>query len=410
MLADIAIKIQLSRTAHDLAVSRYNTVAAHIDRPDSPLHDLIDLFYAQGSMAIGATIAARLDNDEFDIDVVIQLILALNTPPAVVLDLLYKAVRGKADSRYYKMTQRNTRCVTVHYKGMHLDLTPALLLPERAPRTSYIFHSKLEEPREFDQRIIANPYGFAEWYKQSTPADARFAQAFAERAYRWDKGILAEADIEDVPSPDPLYLKSPATVALQLIKRWRNVQYDKRDIRKPPSVLLAKQIAESDSGSIDLVNELTFQVAKLSKCFQTCIAEGRLLHVHNPRCYEDVLTDRWPATMQDQQLFATDLKRFERQLTRLKESVDLKTIRRILEDLFGEHPTGQVFENFNERMGSNISAGRSRYRSTAAVLGSAGPSIVLTEPSQADRSQSRKHTFYGHGASGTHKPNNGKSD
>ena len=34
---------------------------------------------------------------------------------------------------------------TVYYAdGMHLDLSPSVLLDERDPRRSYIFHSKLE--------------------------------------------------------------------------------------------------------------------------------------------------------------------------------------------------------------------------------------------------------------------------
>ena len=75
LLADVAIRVQLSRTDHDKAVRRYETVSEWIEREGSPLVDLVALFYPQGSMAIGATTAAR-GTDEFDIDVVAQLLLA----------------------------------------------------------------------------------------------------------------------------------------------------------------------------------------------------------------------------------------------------------------------------------------------------------------------------------------------
>ena len=59
LLADVAIRVQLSRTDYDKAVRRYETVSEWIERDGSPLVDLVALFYPQGSMAIGATTAAR---------------------------------------------------------------------------------------------------------------------------------------------------------------------------------------------------------------------------------------------------------------------------------------------------------------------------------------------------------------
>ena len=66
MLAEIALRMQLSPTDHGKAVDRYETVSDWIDRPDSPLCGLFELTYAQGSMAIGATIARCSDRDEYD--------------------------------------------------------------------------------------------------------------------------------------------------------------------------------------------------------------------------------------------------------------------------------------------------------------------------------------------------------
>ena len=127
LLADVAIRVQLSRTDYDKAVSRYQTINKWIERDGSLLKERVELFYPQGSMAIGATIASRLKTDEFDIDVVSQLDLPDNTSPQKVLDLLFEAIRGEPGSQYYQMAERRTRCVTVHYSdAMHLDVTPAL--------------------------------------------------------------------------------------------------------------------------------------------------------------------------------------------------------------------------------------------------------------------------------------------
>ena len=72
LLADVAIRVQLSRTDYNRSVDRYQTINNWIERDGSPLKDRVQLFYPQGSMAIGATIASKLKTDEFDIDVVAQ--------------------------------------------------------------------------------------------------------------------------------------------------------------------------------------------------------------------------------------------------------------------------------------------------------------------------------------------------
>ncbi len=162
MLAEIALRIQLSPTDHGKAVGRYETVSDWIDRPDSPLCGLVELTYAQGSMAIDATIARCSDRDEYDIDAMAQLGLPRDTDPEIALSLLETSIRGERGSRYYNMTTRRTRCVTIEYAdGMHLDVTPAILLPDLIERTSFIFHFKPEDPREPKLRLHANPYGFA---------------------------------------------------------------------------------------------------------------------------------------------------------------------------------------------------------------------------------------------------------
>src|SRR3546814_10811916 len=65
---------------------------------------------------------------------------------------------------------------------MHLDVTPAILLPERLERTSLLFHSKPEDPAEPKQRLLANPFGLAEWFKARTPADIAFGEFFEKRS------------------------------------------------------------------------------------------------------------------------------------------------------------------------------------------------------------------------------------
>src|SRR5258708_23206756 len=179
---------------------------------------------------------------------------------------------------------------------MHVDLTPAELLPYREPRVSHIFHHRPEEPGSRGKRIVANPFGFAEWFNAVTPRAATFEKFFEARSRAMD-ALLEKAETEEVPEQIPAYLKPPAVVALQLIKRHRNVRYEGRSGRQPPGVLLARLMAEGDGGTGRPFVELLHQARRLYRYFAQHQTSGRLIHVSNPRCPEDVVSDRWPPSL-----------------------------------------------------------------------------------------------------------------
>jgi hypothetical protein len=391
LLADIAIRVQLSPTDYGKAEARYRTISDYLDRDGSLLQGRVNLVYPQGSMALGATIASRLRTDEFDIDVIVELALLLGVSPQTALDLLYFSIRGERGSRYHNMVERRTRCVTIHYADdMHLDLTPAVREAGRLERTSVIFHHRPENPHERSYRLWANPWGFAEWFRSQTPFDDAFSRAFSQRAALIEGQIVMDkAESVPIRPQQPAHEKSKAVIVHQLLKRWRNVQYDTRiDQRRPPSVMMAKLIADAANGTDTLFQELTVQAEHLRDAIDAAHARGHKVHITNPRCDDDVFTDRWPSTRQDQELFLRDLNRLTAQLNELPRS-EPGRMREIMAELFGEAPTGAVFENYYRQLGQGIATGRSLHvPGTGRVYTSA-----LGAPSAAIAT--RPHTFFG---------------
>ena len=390
LLADIAIRIQLSATDYAKAEDRYQAINNHLERDGSLLRGHVLRLYPQGSMAIDATIASCLRTDEFDIDIVAELNLPPEVSPQLALDLLYQSIRGERGSRYYDMTKRRTRCVTVNYaNGMHLDLTPVVLCVGQTARTSILFHHRPEEPRTPGYQLLANPWGFACWFQQRTPLDYAFALAFSKRTAAMDAQILAKAASDPVRPQKPPHEKSKAVIVLQLLKRWRNVQYDTRKgQRRPPSVMMAKLIGDAANQTDTLFRELMFQAAHMRQTIYAADAAGEKVHVVNPRCLQDVLTDRWPDSGREQRVFLTDLDQLIAKLARLPES-GLDEMRTILSELFGENPTGQAIESYAQRLGHGIASGRSMFMpGTGRVLAAA--SVV---PARA--TATRPHTFFG---------------
>ncbi len=340
LLADVAIRIQLSKTDYDKAVDRFDAMKDWIDREGSELQGMVSLLYPQGSMAVGSTVARVSDRDEYDIDVMADLNIRHDNNPQLVLDALFKAIRGERGSRYWGKTVRHTRCVCVSYEdGMHIDLTPAVRLVGQPDRTSVIFHSKPEDPAVPDQHLWANPWGMADWFKSKTRIEADFAKFFTARADDYyAQRIDARAPAEDVPDRKRADEKSRALVALQLIKRWRNVLFDRRDrakMRRPPSVLLTKLIGESANQTRTLAEELEHQARCMLARFEYEVSRNRKIVEVNPRCTEDVLTDRWPESMHDQRLMITDLRDFIVKVGSLRSGkLDLAEMTAILEGLF----------------------------------------------------------------------------
>ena len=382
LLKDIARRIQLSPTDYGVAVDHYEAVCDWLGREASPLKTVFRRLYPQGSMAIGATIASRLRNDEFDIDVIAELDLRPDAPPGAVLDLLFKTMNGDSGSRYNGKVKRRTRCVTVEYDRMHLDITPAVRLSHLGERTSVIFHAHEDEPPEKHRHIIANPWGFADWFENMTPAAREVVEAVLRKS------------ADPVPDQEEIFDKSMPLIALQLLKRWRNKCYDRRDGRSPPSVVLAYFVARSAGRARDLYAELRQQARALHAEFAAADARSQLVSVVNPACGTDVLTDRWPGDLSTQRVFLSDLSGLVAALEEIEADPTVETCAEVMSDLFGENPTRVVVEDFRKSFERKAHAGGlfTRGGTGGLAVGASG----LASSAAAERSYPiKRHTDFG---------------
>ena len=385
LLADIAIRLQLSQAAHARAVARYEAIAKWIERTGSPLAGRVESFYPQGSMAIGATITSRVTNDEYDLDIVVQVHVPGWSTKAL-LDALYESIRGEPRSRYYHMVKRRPRCVTVSFSDMHLDLIPMERRPDTRERESDLF---VDQPGGPSGRSVVNSFGFGEWFNRRTADAGTFGMLFAERASTYEDAMaVARADADPVPEQEPASAKSLPVIGLQLIKRWRNVRYQHRTNGRPPSVLLSKFAADKCSATMSLSDELLAQAVEMRDRLRVAERRGSLIHVENPVCPRDVLTDRWPTNRTEQQEFLRDVERLVTDLEWLRGDRDLEEIRGKLAELFGEWPAAKAIEAFSEERGRMIRRGRERHQrrtGSIAVTGVAGGSVAP------------RHNFHGGG-------------
>lgn len=396
ILADIAISVQLPPGLHAKACDRYEAVRTYAEREGSPLRGLVLRFYVQGSMAIDATTSTRGTDDEYDIDVVAALAVDPAAPPDAVLDLLYRSLEGYPTSQE---VERQTRCITVRYADrMHLDITPASRLPHGAERESHIFHAHPDEPQRLHFHVPMNAYGFALWYQDRTPPERQFAYAYDERLRKaYGYGIRADAEVDDVPEQVPLVTKSITTVALQLLKRFRNIAYADRAGRIPPSVMMSCFAGHAAQPGLSLSDMVIRQAHRMASALQRAGARREKIVVMSPVFQRDCFTDRWPENLSQQEEFATKLTELADGLKYFKRhESDLDTLQNWLREQFGGHVVSSAIGRFNLRNGEAVRGGWNAYTRRGGLYVPSTPALVGVGTSAASRAvAANPHTFRG---------------
>lgn len=397
LLAEIAFSLQLPPSLHQKAIDRYEAVRKHLEETSGLFDDQIEHFYPQGSMSIDATISTKGTDEEYDLDIVAQLGGSFRTmPPLEILKALEKALTGY---RGLKVV-RQSRCVTLYYKdGMHLDISPSIREYETPDRQSHICHAKGPAESSDDYMVPMNAYGFGLWYRASTPLEQRVVDSFAKRWEDHDPtSIRADAEVDDVPEPTSFVVKNTATLALQLHKRFRNIQYTDIAGRMPPSVLLSYYAATSAKPNTPL-SEMVLRMAKfIISEIEAASLYGRTLDVCNPCHDQDVLTDRWPETVSQQNDYAGMLKVLVAGLEGIKAGKMIPTdMMEWLREQFGERVVTKAADRMASLVGEAVKDSTQHYAPkgklilpTPAIV--AAPAAALTTPAVA---AGRAHTFFG---------------
>lgn len=394
LLAEIALSVQLPPSLHAKAAGRYEAVRRHLEAKDK-FANRVEVFYPQGSMAIDATIAIRGTDDEYDLDIIAQLgdEFRDKSPLQILLDL----EEGLKDYPVEKVV-RQTRCVTLYYSDkMHLDVTPSLRYYGTPDRQSVIAHAKGPLSGSDDHMVDMNAYGFVDWYRRLTPTEIRFAKSFHQRWLAEDRALAKSADVDEVPDQTDFVVKNTATLALQLIKRYRNIVYANYAGRIPPSILLSYYAGVMAAPDTPL-SEMVVRIARrLASDIETASSAQRKLHVSNPRCDRDVLTDRWPETIKQQDELAAHLTKLADGIEKMRRKAWAPNeLKDWLRNQFGDRVVTRAVDQLAGDIGTAVQSGTQVYTKTGGLL-LPNPALIGggALSSMASSVSARPHTFYG---------------
>lgn len=356
LLAEVARALQLTPEQYALAVKHYIAVGEWLAAPDSPIARYRPWIYAQGSMALETTVRPR-SHEEYDLDLVCQML----TTGLSAMDV-YRLVYNRLDAHgvYRKMLEPMNRCARLTYEhDFHLDIIAAEPDAERGGTAILV------PDRELKERTPSNPLGFVGWFT------ARSRVPLKE----------LRAKVDPVPQPTPSDEKPALTIAVQLMKRRRDMVCDEETA--PRSIVLTTMAGEYYSGTDCVFTAMTEIVAGIQR--RIVAAHPGRITVCNPTNDGEEFCESFegPGRYQEFKRFITQL---ERDLARIgaARGPELYTI---LEETFGEEPVKKAVKSYGERHKAK--------RDTGTLPFSSAGGLSIVAPVSGITHVAPPHRYYG---------------
>lgn len=361
ILIRICLALQLTPTQYQKAESHYSGVSSWLAAPESVLAAIPQEIYPQGSLRIGTTVRPW-SREEYDLDLVLWLDLDGSVEPIYLLDLVESRLREHGT--YAPLVERKNRCIRLRFAGQfHLDILPArpdqrlggthLLVPDRA----------VAGWKE------SNPKGYASWFE----GRGRLAVLLAEKRMA--------AAVEPLPLPEEAREKSTLQLTVQLLKRWRDLRFQRNPDLAPISIVLTTLAGHYFSGQMHPFEALRSIVARVNESIPQ---NGRLVVLNPANPLED-LSERWDDDPDSYRAFVRSMKDLNQRLAAVTESVGIPESTRELERLFGVDPVQTALRSHARALQERRSAG-------AAAVNRSGTLTAVSLPGAVPVA---RHTFYG---------------
>ncbi len=360
ILRKIVAEISITPAMIERAVRSYEAVGKWIGEGI----DYDTRISPQGSMNLGTTIKPISDKDDYDIDLVCLLEDGASLPAERVKNLVgdrlkeHEIYRGKIAEE-----GEGKRCWKMQYDAFHMDILPCV------PKSFYL------EPYYTDIRLThklgtglytdkySNPYGYRQWFEN------RMKEILHEekRAY----AIRNNLEIDAVPT---FRVKTPLQMAIQLLKRHRDILFEKNSDDAPISIIITTLAAKAYSGQKDLYGTLCGVLDHMADYIEV---RGHTYWIENPVMAEENFADKWAQHPERRTAFYTWLKTARKELiTNPLGALGLDKLKEQYSLALGDAPVNRAFKAYADEMhissqqNSLFSSGLAGGLSTTPVAGS----------------------------------------
>ena len=344
MLRKIAKEIEISKTEYEKAVKSYNAVGTFIDN-NIPQYDI--KVVPQGSFRLGTVIKPVTDKDEYDIDLVAIIdhkFINAKELKNIVGDAL------KSSNRYSEKLVEGKRCWTIEYSESskyHMDILPTMMSDTYSTNKELTMTHKEDEKSDYEFRQT-NPEAYYDWFVERMEEE--------RKRLKEEYAVRNKLEIVDVPEYE---IKTTLQVAIQILKRYRDIKFKETPDIKPISIILTTLMAKVYTGK-ESVYEL---IEKFSKAYMRHIEkdENGNIIIKNPVNENENFADKWQKYPERREAFFKFMTELEQDL--VKNKILLEGNNREQADfykkLFGENMVKRVYENIanetrSEREKTNI--------------------------------------------------------
>lgn len=262
LVDSIIDSLDIPESYYRRAADRHRSLGEWLCRPESKVAVFQPHVTPQGSFRYGTVIRPLNVEGEYDLDNVVTLMLTKTAMTQQQLKTLFgQEIRAYAEAhQMLSPIEEMNRCWRLHYSdeiAFHLDTLPCVAEEENVIAAII----RLGVPRELAERAVAitdkrhphyplissswlssNPRGFARWFEERTRSYAlpRLRRLVESRLY---------SSVEDVPAYE---WKTPLQRSIQLLKRHRDVMFQKNPELAPISMILTNLATHSYNGELDI--------------------------------------------------------------------------------------------------------------------------------------------------------------
>lgn len=278
ILQTSADKLDVPEHVYEDATLKYEDVGEHLAADDSDLNAYKPQIYVQGSFRLGTVIQPYGRGDEYDIDLVCQLELRKDS-------VTQKDLKAKVGDRLEKredlakILKSSRRCWILDYPsetgmpGFHMDVLPSIPNDERKPTGILLTDTELTKWQK------SNPIAYAEWFKKRM-----------EMIFRVKKAALAETMLSSIEEVPDWRVKTPLQRCVQILKRHRDIHFQKNSEVKPVSIILTTLAAHAYHNEEDIFDALTGIAKRMPNFIEN--RNGRWW-VQNPVDDGENFADKW---------------------------------------------------------------------------------------------------------------------
>jgi hypothetical protein len=267
----LAESLDVPDSAYEAAVNRYHDLGGWLmDASKAKTAQYSPDVFPQGSFRLG-TVTRPWKREDYDLDLACTLkagVTKTNCSQEVLKQLLGTDLNAYREERHISESlEEKHRCWRLYYQDhlqFHMDSTPSIpqsadtrrVLQERMIKAGStealaldvanlaiaITDDRHPKYREISgDWLISNPKGYAKWFESRM----RQAKQFLE-----SRAIMEKvAKVDDLPT---YKWKTPLQRCVQILKRHRDVMFERSPDRKPISVIITTLAARAYQGESDI--------------------------------------------------------------------------------------------------------------------------------------------------------------